>query len=117
MNNEWLIFTTIIAIISGFLLVYTPLHNASEKREEKRLAQEKEIAASRDANTKAITELTTSLRIFTEHFNKVEEDNRMSHKEIYNRLDEKGKTLAKYGEQLENHERRLGALERKERTE
>lgn len=112
--NEWVVFGVIVSVIGAFLAVYTPLRNSAKEREKDRLEQEKETAKARNDNTKAITELTTSLKIFTEHFNKVEDDNRSSHKEIYRRLDEKGKLIATHANQLEDHERRLNRLEQKE---
>lgn len=105
--NEWVVFGVIVSVIGAFLAVYTPLRNSAKERESDRLEQEKEAAKARNENTKAITELTTSLKIFTEHFNQVEADNRTSHKEIYKRLDEKGKKLASHEERLNEHERRI----------
>lgn len=119
--NEWAVFGVVVAMISAFLLVYTPLRNSAKsreeqaiKREQEKLKQEREAAAAREANTKAITELTTSLKFFIDHFTEVEESNHRSHEKIYERLEEKGKILAKHGEKIDEHERRLNALERRE---
>lgn len=116
--NEWTIFGVLVAIASAFFIVYTPLRNSAKEREERalqqekeKLAQAKELAATQEANTKAITELTMSLRIFTDHFSKVEESNHESHEKIYERLDEKGKKLARHEERLQEHERRINKLE------
>lgn len=118
--GEWTIFGVVVAIVSAFILVYTPLRNAAKEREERAIRQEKErlestkaFAAASEANTRAITELTTSLRIFTEHFKEVEESNHLSHQAIYQRLDEKGKILARHDEKLIDHERRISSIERR----
>lgn len=119
--SEWSVFGVIVAIISAFFLVYTPLRNSAKERETRALEREKEkleqeriAAATREANTKAVTELTTSLRIFTEHFAAVEKSNHESHQQIYNRLDEKGKMITRHDERLSDHERRISFLEKGE---
>ena len=119
--NEWVIFGVVVAMISAFLLVYTPLRNAAKEREERelkrekeKLEHEKEAATAREANTRAITELTTSLKLFTDHFAAVEESNHESHQKIYDRLEEKGKMLARHDEKIKDHERRINKLEGRE---
>lgn len=114
MENEWLIFTVVVAIVSAFLLVYTPLRNASKERENQRLQQEKESAAARENNTKAITKLNTSLDLFMQNFTKMQDDNHDSHQRIYERLEEKGKILSRHEEKLKEHDRRLEMIEKGE---
>lgn len=116
--NEWSVVVALTALASLFFMFYTPLGNRhKEEMEERkrmeadRIAQEKEAAAAREANTKAISELNASLKIFSEHFSKVEEANHESHQKIYERLNEKSKVLASHDQQLKDHERRLSHLE------
>lgn len=112
MQSEWLVFTIVVAMASAFLLIYTPLRSAQKDHEDQRVQQEQASAASREKNTKAITELNTSLKMFAEQFEKMEEDNHESHRRLYDRLAEEGKVLTRHEAQLREHERRLETVER-----
>lgn len=111
--TEWTVFGIIVALVSAFLLVYTPIRESRKERENERIQQEKEAAKARVDNTKAITELTASLKYFSDRFDRVERENHEEHEAIYHRLNDKGKTLAAHDEKLKDHDRRLENLEEK----
>lgn len=114
MQNEWLIFTVVVAMISAFFLVYNPLRNAAKEREnEKSRRQEEQMRASVE-NTKAMTELNMTMKLLGDNLRSFKDDNTRSHKEFYDRLDKKGRELSVHAEKLEEHERRLTKLEEKE---
>lgn len=114
MQNEWIVFTVLVTIVSAFFMVYTPLRNSAKENEKEKLAQQKEHMRISLENTRATTELNSTMKTLSESLKTFKEDNTKSHKEFYERLDKKGRELSVHAEKLEEHERRISKLEEKE---
>lgn len=111
LENEWVIFTVLVTILSAFFLVYTPLRNSAKENEKEKLAQQKEYMRISLENTRATTELNSTMKTLSESLRTFKDDNTRSHKEFYERLDKKGRELAIHTERLDEHERRIQKLE------
>lgn len=113
MQNEWAIFTVLVAVVSAFFLIYTPLRNSAKEREQERLTQQQEHMRINLENTRATTELNATMKTLSESLKSFKEDNTKTHKEFYERLDKKGRELAVHSERIDDHERRIEKLESK----
>ena len=80
---EWTVVSVIVVLIGLFISIYTPLSK----------------------NTKAMTELTVTMRILSEKISKIEDENVKAHRRLWVHED-------KQDEQLNDHETRLQIIEK-----
>lgn len=92
--NEWDVVVVIIALVGLFFAIYTPMRKGVKEEEE-----------SRRKNTEATTELTVTMKIFIERFDKFETKNSQSHERIWNHNENQDI-------KLEDHETRLRIIEK-----
>lgn len=89
---EWQIVTVIAALIALVSAITTPLLRLNSN----------------------VVKLDTTMRDVGEKLSKLDDENHASHKEIYARLDQKGKMLERHETMIADHDRRIEKLEEKE---
>lgn len=92
--TEWSVVTVLIALASLFFVIYNPL------------------AKSTKDNTRAMTELTVTLKQLVDEFAEFKAENKDSHKRMHERNDNQDRELASHQSKLENHESRIQLLEK-----
>lgn len=94
--NEWTAVAAIAVLVNLFLAVYNPMSKST-----------------RD-NTRAMTELTVTLRQLVMDFTEFKNHNKDSHQRMYKKSDEQDIKIVEHEARLDNHENRLQILERKD---
>lgn len=89
---EWQIVTVIAALIALVSAITTPLLRLNSN----------------------VVKLDITMRDVGSQLSKLDTENRESHKEIYARLDHKGKVLERHETIIADHDRRIERLEEKE---
>lgn len=84
---EWTVVGVIVVLVGLFFTIYTPMSKSTKE------------------NTKAMTELTVTLRVLGEKLNKFDEDNTKSHRRLWNHEEQQDKML-------NDHETRLQIIEK-----
>lgn len=85
--TEWSVVGVIVALVGLFFAIYTPISKNTKE------------------NTKAMTELTVTMRIIGDQLSKFDEDNSKSHKRIWEHNDHQDHIL-------NDHETRLQIIEK-----
>lgn len=85
--SEWGVVGVIVVLVGLFFAIYTPISKSTKE------------------NTKAMTELTVTMRVIGDKLSKFDEDNSKSHKRIWDHND-------KQDEILNDHETRLQIIEK-----
>lgn len=94
--NEWTAVAAIAVLVNLFLAVYNPMSKSTKD------------------NTRAMTELTVTLRQLVMDFNEFKDDNKSSHQRMHKRNDAQDVKIGEHETKLYNHENRIQILERKE---
>ena len=89
---EWQIVTVIAGLVAFITAVTTPLLRLNSN----------------------VVKLDITMRDVGKQLSKLDSENRESHKEIYARLDHKGKVLERHETMIADHDRRIKKLEEKE---
>ena len=84
---EWTVVGVIVVLVGLFFTIYTPMSKSTKE------------------NTKAMTELTVTLRVLGDKLNKFDEDNTRSHRRLWNHEEQQDKML-------NDHETRLQIIEK-----
>ena len=84
--TEWSVVGVIVVLVGLFFAIYTPISKNTKE------------------NTKAMTELTVTMRVIGEKLSKFDEDNTESHRRIWKHNDHQD-------DRLNNHETRLRIIE------
>ena len=85
--TEWSVVGVIVVLVGLFFAIYTPISKSTKE------------------NTKAMTELTVTMRVIGDKLSKFDEDNSKSHKRIWDHNDHQDQIL-------NDHETRLQIIEK-----
>lgn len=85
--TEWSVVGVIVVLVGLFFAIYTPISKSTKE------------------NTKAMTELTVTMRVIGDKLSKFDEDNSKSHKKIWDHNDHQDQIL-------NDHETRLQIIEK-----
>lgn len=94
--TEWTVVGVLVVLVGLFFSIYNP------------------ISKSTKDNTKAMTELTITLKELVKDFAELKEGNKNSHKRMHERNDRQDEMLQEHGYRLDNHETRISHLEEKQ---
>ena len=86
--TEWTVVGVIVVLVGLFFAIYTPISKNTKE------------------NTKAMTELTVTMRVIGDQLSKFDEDNSKSHKRIWEHNEHQDSIL-------NDHETRLQIIEKK----
>lgn len=86
--TEWGVVGVIVVLVGLFFTIYNPISKSTKE------------------NTKAMTELTVTMKMLTENVSKIEEHNEKSHRRIWEHE-------TSQDEILKDHETRIAVIERK----
>ena len=102
--TEWGVVGVVTALVGLFLAVYTPIEKARERDLKENIQREKEKAAAVKENTAAMTRLTVCMEALQKQFAQFEQENRSTHRRLWERSEEQELRLA-------DHEKRIERLE------